>query len=250
MIRHCNVVLLTAICIWPCATFAKPIDGRAASVLQVIKKILEQGPSEHHMSEEELTYILEASEVDSIDVRMAAAYALVFSDSENGNKALQTLIAGQHHSVAGVAGFSMIYKQAEVLKKPERLMLLSYWLGSSNQPWTRTLLASCLGDDFQKAATPMFLAALGPEKDPLVRAELLFQIVSYGDSSQLKLATALLEKEKESTAGAFTESVVFFLNAISQNPIDRESTTPIQGFLRDALKSRLQPTNLGPEKKK
>jgi HEAT repeat protein len=223
---------------------SKPIDRRAYDVLQIAKAVAARD-NDKQLSDKQLQSVLEASQVDSPIVRMAAAYALAFTDSDLAKKALAALAGSDDPDVAGVAGFSLLIRQTSILKGQELLSVLSFRLGESRQPWARTLLISKLGDQFKGLATPLFLTALETEKDSLVRTELLFQIACYGNSAQLKGVKLLLDKKQTGTAAGFDETTESFLNAVSRSPLERNAAIPFSAFLREIIDTRIKA--IGPD---
>jgi len=106
---------------------------------------------------------------------------------------------------------------------------MSYELGRSKRPWTRILLVSYLGDEFKKASTPLFLMTIEKETDPLVRAEMLFQIACYGNEAQLSAAKSFIDRQPSKSIENFYESTSCFLDAVSLNP-DKRLIIPLKAF--------------------
>ena len=222
----------------PFRAFCLPPDTRAADVLGIVRTILASG-KDRMLSPVETDSVVKASNIDSTNVRMAAASALAFTASEEGRKALERLASDRDPSVAGIAEFSVLYRQTSGLSKEERLSIMSFQLGKSTHPWTRVMLVSSLGDQFRSAMVPLFLTVLEKEPDVLVRAELFFQIATNGNIAQLKMVRSLLAQEKQDFAGSFNEMTAFFLDSVSRNAIQRESI-PTDIFLHDLIKSRIK----------
>ncbi len=221
-----------------------PMDRRAYDILEMVKGVLARD-TDKQLSQTELASVLKASEIDSAVVRMAAAYALAFTDSEVGKKALGVLKKSNVPGVAGVAEFSVLRNQAAHLKGQKLLAVLSFRLGQSKRPWARTLLVSRLGDEFKGSTTPLFMAALEGEENALVRAELFFQIACHGNRDQLAKARLLLKQEKVDPARAFHESRSSFLNAVCRNPTQR---TDLPAFIERLIESRMKATATVPGK--
>lgn len=217
--------------------FCKPPDTRAADVLGIVKIILAR-EKDRLLSQTELDSVVNASKVDNAAVRMAAAYALSFSDSDTGKKVLAVLRGDADAGVAGVAEFAVIRKHTSMLSQDERLAVMSFKLGCANTAWTRALIVTSLGEEFKGTVAPLFLSALEKEKDPLVRAEIFFQIAGHGNKDQLKMIESVLAKEKQETATAFNETTVFFLNAISRGRNDRKPLVSTSEFLKDVTDAR------------
>lgn len=224
-----SILILSAI------VCAAPLDRRAYNILEMVKGDLVLNGAKQ-LTEQQIRSAVEASESESVQVRMAAAYALAFIDSEAGENALNGLVASPDPRVAGIAAFSKLRKHTGHLKKQELVAVLSFELGQSPQPWTRALLVSLLGDNFEGDVVPLFIVILKQEKESLVREELLFQIACHGDANQLKEAIVFLQ-EMSVLDRAFASFERDFLNGVAQNPIKR---SPMPGALQALIESRLK----------
>lgn len=235
---NCLTICLTggAVLMFAQLAGSKPLDRRAHDVLEIAKAVATD-TNKRGLSPTELQQVLEATRTDSTIVRMAAAYALAFTDSSSGKKALAGLAASKDDEVAGVADFSVLRKQTSHLIGQELLSVLSFRLGRSQRPWTRALLVSWLADQFKGATTRLFIEALETENDSLVRAELLFQIACYGSRDQLATVKALLDRGHGELDGSFDESE-FFLDRVSMGPIQRPPLS-----LKQFLISRMRTNN-------
>lgn len=211
-----------------------PIDRRAYDILETVKNISMRdgggGLDEHQMAA-----VVEGSESDNLEVRMAAAYALAFAESELALKKLESLRISSEPRVAGVAAFAMLRKQVLKFEKQGHMAVLAYNLGSSEQPWTRALLVAWLGETFKGDVVPLFLAVLNYEKDPLVRAELCFQVALVCDGDQCEKLNAIMSREKIDSTKGFGEFETSFLNAVSHSPVKR-TVFPglIEGIIKDS----------------
>lgn len=236
LMGYSSVAILISLLV--AVAFSKPIDTRSADVLGIVKTTIASG-KDRMLSQSELDSVLKASNIDSTTVRMAAASALAFTASEEGQKALERLVSDRDPSVAGVAEFSVFYKHISGMSKEERLSIMSFQLGKSTHPWTRVMLVSWMGDHFGSAMVPLFLTVLEKEPDMVVRAELFFQVVTNGNREQLEAIRSLLTKEKQEFAASYNEMTVFFLNSVSRNSTERESI-PTDIFLHDLIELRVK----------
>jgi CMP-N-acetylneuraminic acid synthetase len=213
-------------------SLALPLDAQAADILTIVRTVQARG-NDAQLSPAELKAVLVVTDTDNVVVRMAAAYALAFTDAEEGQQALDKLREDKKADVVSVARFATLLKQALDLNSEERLSLLSFQLAKSDGQWFRTLLVARLGDEYRDSIVPMLLAALEVEKDPLVRTEMFFQAASYGNQQQLNEINVLLQREKKNPATAYHEAVCTFLNMVSTNKNTRD-------VLPDAMKRLIE----------
>jgi hypothetical protein len=218
---------------------AEPLDTKAADILMLVKERITFREKMKPLTKGELSTVLQQVETDNTDVRMAVAYVLGFSDSEEATKNLQALVADKDSNVSGTAIFVEIWKKALQINEKQRLAMLSFELGRCQQEWTKLLLIGRLGDEYGASVMPLFLTALETEKSGQVRAELFYQIACYGSVAQLEYIRKLLVEEKAETPTMFSESSAYFLNTISNNPIRREYQIPPKFFMQSQIKSRI-----------
>jgi len=236
----CALAMAAIATMLPEAALCKPPDERAAKVLSIVKEVQRSG-DERMLSEAELEVVLQAGSVDNPTVRMSAAYATLFTVAEAGQRALNRLRNDSDAGVVGVVEYVALQKRVSAMAANERLAMLSFALGDAKQSWAGTLIISSLGDKYRDVVVPMFLLALEKEKNALVRAEMLFQAVTYGNDKQLKAVTKLLAEEKQHAANySFAESTVFFLNAVSKSPYDRRAMIPLRSVLSDVINARMK----------
>jgi hypothetical protein len=108
---HLSIVLAGgAILMFADLASSKPLDRRAHDILE-IAELVTKNTNRRELSETELQRVLEGSQTDSGYVRMAAAYALAFTGSDSGKKALAHLAASNDDDVAGVADFAVLLRE-------------------------------------------------------------------------------------------------------------------------------------------
>ncbi len=235
-------IKLTSICVAVGAfvilntiAIAEPMDRRAYDLLQIVKTIADR--SDQQLTSTEVDAAVSACEVASVQTRMAAAYLLAFTDVPAGTNALSVLTTNSSPEVAGVAKFSVLRKQLVPLNDKELLSDMGVRFSKIQHPWTRTLAVSWLGDRLKDGAVPFFLAALENEKDGLPRAELFFQIATYGNLEELAKACSILKQTQGKPDGVFHESGATFLNMVSSSPSKR---APMPGVLKSMIESRMK----------
>ncbi len=228
--------MLVAIFALATVAVCSPMDRRAYDILELVSRFSTQEGG-RELSDDELTAVVTGGTSDNLQVRMAAAYALAFTEKDAGTNALAKLAKDTSPAVAGVAEYALFLKQSVHLEKRELFAVLSYRLGASMLPWSRTLLVSKLGDEFKSSAIPMFLVALETQADELTRAEIYFQIANHGNRVQLAAISTLLKDEKQDPARAFRAGQGDFLNRVSSNPRKRAF---LPGFLEMLIELRLE----------
>jgi hypothetical protein len=208
----------------------KPLSGGVLEILALEKVALARSGAK--LAPAEADRVLEASVSSVSDIRMAAAYILAYTDSPKATNALSSLASDPDHGVAGTAQFTVMRRELASLRGQDLLPAAVSRMAGAREVWTRTLLASWLGDKCGSAIVSPFLVQLQAETDKLVRAEILFQVGTRGTREQLVNARSALNESDIEHSARFIESEAQFLNALSGSPRKR-ATTP--GFLKSLI---------------
>ncbi len=189
-------VLLIAFFLCPLPAEARPIDAEAGAIWSFLAEIVADHRRPGRLNKDQLERVLAAATTDSMDNRVAAAYALAFATDAASAKMLAILAKDRSQDVAGAGRFATLLRETLSLPTDERLARLSFELARSNGYYMRLFLVNWLGCEYGDAMSTTFLAKLSEEKNQTVRLECLFHLARSPRQEVRDKAKGILEKEQ------------------------------------------------------
>ena len=207
-------VFLIALFLCPLPAEARPIDAEAGAIWRFLAKIVADHRRPGRLNKDQLERVLAAARTDSMDNRVAAAYALAFATDAASAKMLEILTKDRSQDVAGAARFASLLRESLALAPDERLAFLSFQLGKENGRNARLFLVNWLGCEHGDAMSTTFLAKLSEEKNQTVRLECLFHLARSPRQEVRDNAKGILEKEQYHQP---TEGDAYILGSVTPN---------------------------------
>ncbi len=236
MSHRITLLLVTAIItVFSLQLGARPVDERAARELAHCADVLAKPIADRQLTKDQEESLMALAKADGVDVRMVAAYLFAFSNSQRTMNVLKALSDDSSPLVSGCAIFSLQWRSLLNKGNYPSAADLEKVIKESTNSYTRIMLINRLAVDYRKDAFPLIFDLLLDEKDEVVRSEILYYIVIYGDLRVCQEA-AKLQWDETRIPG---ESLSFLLGMITPDR-SRAREDNSTGELLKKLKQRIK----------